>query len=117
LREVNEWYEEDGYSANLTVLEKKMKLIKKNFTQIDRRQNIEKKRNSAIEKYFAELNKTVEEAKKTLSKRPWVEEHYNTTFLKEVSVIEAWFAENVEKQSKLKLFDVKFLNIYSILIV
>lgn len=106
MREVNEWYEEDGYSANLTVLEKKMKLLVKNFTQVDRRVSIEKKRNSAIEKYFKELNKTLEDAKKTLSKRPWVEEHYNTTFLKEVSVIEAWFAENVEKQSKLKLFDV-----------
>lgn len=107
MREVNEWYEEDGYSANLTVLEKKMKMIKKNFTQPDRRQNIEKKRISAIEKYFKELNKTLEDAKKTLSKKPWVEEHYNNTFLKEVSVIEAWFAENVEKQSKLKLFDVR----------
>ena len=83
-----------------------MKYIRKNFTQVDRRQNIEKKRNSAIEKYFTELNKTLEDAKKTLSRKPWVEEHYNNTFLKEVSVIEAWFAENVEKQSQLKLFDV-----------
>ena len=102
-------------------MERKIKLIKKNFTQVDRRQNIEKKRSSAIEKYFSELNKTVEEAKKTLSKKPWVEEHYNTTFLKEVSVIEAWFAENVEQQSKLRLYDViiflflLFLIIFAIL--
>ncbi len=112
MTEINEWYEEDGYSANLTVLQKKMKMIKKNFTQIDRRQNIEKKRNSAIEKYFSELNKTLEDAKKTLSKKPWVEEHHNSTFLKEISVIEAWFAENVEKQSKLKLFEVQFFFIF-----
>jgi len=91
-------------------LEKKIKSIKKNFTQADRRQNIEKKRNSAIEKYYKELNKTLEDAKKTLSKKPWVEEHYENTFLKEVSVIEAWFAQEVEKQSKLKLFDVIIFN-------
>jgi hypothetical protein len=91
-------------------LEKKIKSIKKNFTQADRRQNIEKKRNSAIEKYFKELNKTLEDANKTLSKKPWVEEHYENTFLKEVSVIEAWFAQEVEKQSKIKLFDVIIFN-------
>lgn len=91
-------------------MEKKIKSIKKNFTQADRRQNIEKKRNSAIEKYFKELNKTLEDANKTLSKKPWVEEHYENTFLKEVSVIEAWFAQEVEKQSKIKLFDVIIFN-------
>lgn len=108
LKEIHEWYEEDGFSANLTFLEKKLKLIKKNFTQVDRRQSIEKKRNSAIEKYFNELNKTYEEGKKTLNKKPWVQEHFNNTFLKELSVVEAWFNESLEKQSKLKLFDVNF---------
>ena len=32
LSDINEWYEEDGYIANLTVLEGKFKQIKKNFT-------------------------------------------------------------------------------------
>jgi uncharacterized protein (DUF2344 family) len=106
IKELNDWYEEDGFSANLTVLEAKYKILKKNFTQVDRRQNIEKKRIVAIEKYLNELNRTYEEGKKTLIKRPWAEQHYNKTFLKEVSIIEAWFNENLEKQSNLNLYDV-----------
>ncbi len=107
MKKINEWYEEDGFSANLTVLEKHMKTLKKNFTQVDRRQNLERKRDSAVVRYTKELNLTHEEAKKTLSKRPWVEEHYNKVFLKEVAAVEGWFNESMEMQSKLKLFDVR----------
>lgn len=85
-----------------------MKLIKKNFTQADRRQTIEKKRNTAIEKYLKELNRTLEDGKKMIAKRPWVEEHHNNVFLKEISVVEAWFAQSLEAQSKLKPYDVIF---------
>jgi hypothetical protein len=105
LSEINEWYEEDGYSANLTVLEGKFRSIKRNFTQIDRRETIEKKRNLAIEKFFVELNKTHEEGKKILSRKTWVEDHYNNVFLKEVEVVNDWFNENQEKQNEMTHFD------------
>jgi hypothetical protein len=105
LSEINEWYEEDGYSANLTVLEGKFRSIKRNFTQIDRRETIEKKRNLAIEKFFMELNKTHEEGKKILSRKTWVEDHYNNVFLKEVEVVNDWFNENQEKQNEMTHFD------------
>ena len=56
MTEINEWYEEDGYSANLTILEGKFKQIKKNFTAMDRRVQIEIKRDLAIEKFEKEAD-------------------------------------------------------------
>ncbi len=107
LKDINDWSEGDGYSANITVLEHKLSLLKNNFTQVDQRRETENRRNLAIERYEKNLKTTIEEGKKILSQKPWVEEHYNKTFLKQISAIEAWFAENLAKQSKLKLYEVK----------
>ena len=82
-------------------------MLKTNFKQVDTRKNIEFTRNSAIEKYFKELSKAYDDGKLILSNKPWVENHYNKTFLKEIRDLEKWFNENYEKQSKLKLYDVK----------
>ncbi len=107
MTEINEWYEEDGYSANLTILEGKFKQIKKNFTAMDRRVQIEIKRDLAIEKFEKELNHTYTEGKKILNKKAWVENHYNKTFIKEVEVVDSWFRESLEKQKEMTLYDVK----------
>ena len=90
----------------MTLLEDKYKLIKKNFIQIDRRQKIEIKRDIAIDKFEKELTKTYEEGKKILDQKPWIEDHYNKTFLKEIEVVKAWFTENQQKQSEMTLYDV-----------
>lgn len=94
----------------MTTLEGKFKLIKKNFTQIDRREQTENKRILAIEKFEIELNKTYEEGKNVTIKKPWVEEHYNKNFLKDVDAIQAWFTESQEKQAEMTLFDVNFFS-------
>ncbi len=86
-----------------------MILLKESFTQVDIRKSIENNRNLASDKFNKELKETYEEAKRILSKKPWVEDHYNKTFSKEISQIEAWYAENSAKQSKLKLYDVNYL--------
>ena len=106
LNEINDWYEEEGFDANIFVLENKMNLLKESFTQVDLRKSIENSRILAIENYNKELKGIYDEAKNILSKKPWVEEHYNQTFLKDISEIESWFAEKIGKQSKLKLYDV-----------
>merc|ERR1712032_1576165 len=105
LAEINEWYEEDGWTANLTTLEGKFKLIKKNFTQIDRRVKTERKREVAIEKFEKELNKTYEDAKIIVNRKNWTEEHYNNTFLKEVGDVGKWFEDSMTKQAELALYD------------
>lgn len=105
LSEINEWYEEDGWTANLSTLESKFKTLSKNFTQIDRRQQIEKKRVIAIEKLEKELNKTYEEGKKIFEKKPYIEDHYNNNFLKDVNEVNTWFTESLEKQKELNLYD------------
>jgi len=87
-------------------LEGKFKQIKKNFTQMDRREQIEKKREIAIEKFEKELNKTWEDADKIIKKKPWTEEHYNKTFIKEVDAVNSWFTESQEKQKEMTLYDV-----------
>lgn len=107
MKEINDWYEEEGFNSGITKLEDKMSILRNNFEQIDERKNIENRRNLAIEKYQKELKETYEEGKRILNKKLWVEEHYNKTFLKEISALEDWFSENSAKQSKLKLYDVK----------
>lgn len=87
-------------------MEGKFKQIKKNFTQCDRREQIEKKREIAIEKFEKELNKTIEDGKKVLTRKPWAEEHFNKTFTKEVEEINTWFTENSDKQKEMSLYDV-----------
>ena len=78
---------------------------------MDRRETIERKRDIATDKLVKELNKTYEEGKKILSKKAWVEDHYNKTFIKEVDALSAWFTENQQKQSEMTLYDViKFIN-------
>jgi hypothetical protein len=76
---------------------------------MDRREQIEKKRDLAIDKFEKELNTTYEEGKKILNKKPWVENHYNKTFSKEVEVIDLWFRESIEKQKEMNLYDVNKL--------
>ena len=103
---MNEWYEEDGWNANLTTLEQKFKIIKKNFTQIDRRVQVERKREISVDKFEKELNKTHEDAKKIVSRKAWVEDHYNNTFLNETGVVATWFSDNLAKQAEMQLYDV-----------
>jgi len=85
-----------------------MSYIEKKFSEIDKRKDIENRRGFAIEKFNKELKNTYEEAKKILFKKPWVEEYYNNTLLKDVSSIETWFVENLKKQSNLKAYDVNY---------
>jgi len=106
LKEINEWYDEEGFSANISILENKMGLLKENFIQVDRRKNDENKRTLAIEKFNKELKESYEQAKRILSNKPWVEEDFNKTFLKEISEIEFWFTQNAEKQFKLNSYEV-----------
>ena len=47
LKELNEWYEENGFGANVTVLEDRLNLFKNNFTEVDIRKEIENRRNLA----------------------------------------------------------------------
>lgn len=110
--EINEWYEENGFNSNILSLEEKMNLIKENFLKVDNLKNIEINRNIAVEKYLKELKNTHNEAKNILINKPWVEDHYNKSFLKEISEIENWYKESSEKQSKIKLYDVIIIFCY-----
>merc|ERR1712151_1154698 len=58
-----------------------------------------------IEEFLRELTNVLTEGKRINENKPWVEEHYNNTFLKEVENVNKWFNEKQEKQSKMELYE------------
>jgi hypothetical protein len=107
LNEISEWYEEDGYGANLELLEAKFNMLKDLFRHFEKRSQIHKKRIHAIENFNTELKTIQLEAEKLLKSRPYIENSYNNTFLKEVKIVTDWFVEIQEKQNALALYEVK----------
>jgi hypothetical protein len=106
LKDISIWYEENGFSANLTNLENKLNLIKNNFTDIDHRIKLKEKRDLKIEEFEKEIINTLTEGKKIYTEKPWIEEYYNNSFIKEVDNINKWFIDSKDKQNKMELNEV-----------
>jgi hypothetical protein len=109
LIDTNSWYEENGFSANLTFLENKLNLIKNNFSEIDFRIKLKEKRDHKIDEFEKELSNTLTEGKKIYTEKPWVEEYYNNTFINEVERVKKWFIESKEKQNNMELYEVNLI--------
>ena len=94
----SEWYEEDGFAATYDVLEKEIRNITNYFREYERRQRRHYERLTAINKFFTDLNSTQQRVVKTLTDKPWTEEYFNTTFLKEYNETMEWFNKTYTKQ-------------------
>ena len=94
----SEWYEEDGFAAKYEVLEKEIRNITNYFREYERRQRRHYERLTAINKFFTDLNSTQQRVVKTLTDKPWTEEYFNTTFLKEYNETMEWFNKTYTKQ-------------------
>ena len=92
------WYEDDGYAATYDVLEKEIRNITNHFREYERRQRKHYDRINAINKFFTDLNSTQQRVVKTLTDKPWTEEYFNKTFLKEYNETMEWFNKTYTKQ-------------------
>lgn len=94
----SEWFEEEGYAASYETLGNEIKNITKYFREFERRQRRHYERMTAVNKFLTDLNSTQQRIVKILSEKPWTEEYFNTTFLKEYNETMKWFNETFYKQ-------------------
>ena len=92
------WFEDESYSANYETLDKVIKNITNYFKPFDRRQKRHYDRVQAINKFFNDLNSTQKRLVKILTDRPWTEEYFNTTFMKEYNDTLDWFNKTYKQQ-------------------
>ena len=111
LKEVNEWYEEEGnYLTNLTLLNEKIKLINDTFLNFEKRESLFKKREIAFEKFYVQLKHLDKEYNKLKKEKPWVEYYYEDTFYDKVQKIIKYVKDKEDAQKLLKLYDDPIVN-------
>ena len=105
LENKSNWYDEDGYIADLPTLENELKNLSSYFYIFDKRQKIYIDRNEALIKFYTEYNNTHNQAIKLIERDPWRFEHYNTTFRKDVSSVLEWLNTSLIEQDSKKLYE------------
>ena len=111
LKEVNEWYEEEGnYLTNFTLLNEKIKLINDTFLNFEKRESLFKKREIAFEKFYVQLKHLDKEYNKLKKEKPWVEYYYEDTFYDKVQKIIKYVKDKEDAQKLLKLYDDPIVN-------
>ena len=108
----SEWFEEEGYAATYETLGNEIKNITKYFREFERRQRRHYDRMTAINKFLTDLNSTQQRIVKVLSDKPWTEEYFNTTFLKEYNETMKWFNETFYKQENTPHWEPEVLSSY-----
>ena len=106
------WYEDDGYAATFDVLQKEIRNITNYFREFERRQRRHYDRVTAINKFLTDLNSTQKRIVKTLTDKPWTEEYFNTTFLKEYNETMDWFNKTFTKQEATPHWEPEVLSPY-----
>ncbi len=105
LESISAWYEDEALSAVYETLDAKLKEVTVLFKTFESRERTNTKRETAIDKFEKEFKKFSEEAKNFTAARPWVENYYNATFLKEFKAISNWFSEAKANQEKIALYE------------
>ena len=106
------WFEDESYAASYETLEKVIKNITNYFKPFDRRQKKHYDRIQALNKFFNDLNSTEKRVMKILKEKPWTEEYFNTTFLKEYNETMEWFNKTYMQQEALKHWEPEVLTPY-----
>ena len=106
------WFEDESYAASYETLEKVIKNITNYFKPFDRRQKKHYDRIQALNKFFNDLNSTEKRVMKILKEKPWTEEYFNTTFLKEYNETMEWFNKTYMQQEALKHWEQEVLTPY-----
>ena len=105
------WFDDEGYVANLTTIEDKIKVLTlQNSVIIDR---IERHRRltTAISNFEKDLSKTIKQGESIRESKTWTEDYYNKNFSNTVNEIQSWYREIKAKQDKLSSIQVNIINI------
>ena len=106
------WFEDEGYSASYETLDKVIKNITNYFKPFERRQKRHYDRVQAINKFFNDLNSTQKRVVKILTDKPWTEEYFNTTFMKEFNETLEWFNKTFKEQEAIPHWEPEVLTPY-----
>ena len=106
------WFEEESYSASYDTLEKVIKNITNYFKPFERRQRKHYDRIQAINKFLNDLNSTEKRVVKILTDKPWTEEYFNTTFMKEYNETIEWFNKTFSQQESIPHWEPEVLTPY-----
>ena len=103
LNNKSSWYEDEGFSASYEILDKEIKNITNHFSKYEKRIKIAVDRNEALKKFDKELNSTFTKIGKLLKDKPWTQDYYNNTFLKDYNSVLNWLNESIKNQSEISL--------------
>lgn len=107
LKEISEWYEDQGYSANFELLSLKWDLIGEIFIKFDMRIENHKNIDKAIKLFLKEKENIEKNAKETIETKPWMQDHYNHTFKNIIRDTNSWYAQFENKKTRTPLYEVK----------
>ena len=107
IRQCN-WFKEKIYSALYEALDKVLKNIINYFRSFERRQRKHYNRIQGINKFFNDLNSNHKRVVIILTDKPWTEEYFNTTFIKEYNESLAWFNKIYSEQELIHSWEPEF---------
>ncbi|MCQ2816346.1 MAG: Hsp70 family protein [archaeon] len=105
IKNISEWYDEDGIGASLDVLDKAIEGFHKHLAIYNKRYTIAEKRNNALHKFNLELNNTDRRVAKLLSEKKWLQEFLNETYSSKIYDIVNDINDKYKEQEKLKLYE------------
>lgn len=102
---IHNWYEEEGYAANYTVLNQQLRNLSYEMDKYHNRLRLVEEREKAVNQFMKVMNETYGRAARLIKMKPWVEEHFNKTFKNDVDAVINWFNESITLQKDLKYYE------------
>ena len=101
LKQTKDWFEEEGYTADLSSLKNKIKDLTSPYNIISNRIDKIKKYIKAKEKFTVEMDKALKNAKNLIVTKPWTKDYYSANFTPLYESTKKWFMETKKKQDSL----------------
>ena len=106
LKEVYDWYEEDGWNADTQTLKNKHSEFKDMIVPIETRRQKHERRIKATDDLLDHMHKyNNDNINKLFETKPWIETHYNEVFKIEYDRMNEWIEEKKIEHAKLKLYE------------
>ena len=105
VKQVEEWYNNNGDDAKLESIEEKVKEIKTGFKVFNDRIEKEKKRNTSIKYFRSEVNSALKQGRNWISEKPWIENYYKNEFKSFTDELKNWIETLESKQSTIKEYE------------
>ena len=112
ISDTKNWFEDEGsYTRNITRLDSEIKLVNEEFGKVNKRINIKKERDLAIEKFLILIkNNQKKYLKEYKQSKPWTEFFYDDEYVPKVKKLNDTLNEKIEQQNKLKSYEEPILH-------